>query len=132
MYAVRACVLGSELVNVSVYAYACVCVCVCVRVCACMVSCTRQLRPEKDMVEDVYLAAMSVEFLSRPQVDACVLAFLRNHTQVESLWITRRIRRISAFPSNSERLDASVFTSTLPATKRNSRTISTRATDVIF
>ena len=72
--------------------------------------------------------------LSRPQVDACVLAFLRNrkHTQVESLWITRRIRRISAFPSNSERLDASVFTSTLPATKRNSRTISTRATDVIF
>ena len=52
--------------------------------------------------------------------------------QLESLWITRRIRRISAFPSNSERLDASVFTSTLPATKRNSRTISTRATDVIF
>ena len=30
------------------------------------------------------------------------------------------------------RLDASVFTSTLPATKRNGRTISTRATDVIF
>ena len=64
----------------------------------------------------------------------CVIAAtgIRKHTQVESLWITRRIRRISAFPSNSERLDASVFTSTLPATKRNSRTISTRATDVIF
>ena len=73
------------------------------------------------------------------QVDACVLAFLRNnatgirnHTQVELLWITRRIRRISAFPINSERLDASVFTSTLPEIGRNSRTISTRATDVIF
>ena len=64
----------------------------------------------------------------------CVIAAtgIRKHTQVETLWITRRIRRISAFPSNSERLDASVFTSTLPATKRNSRTISTRATDVIF
>ena len=64
----------------------------------------------------------------------CVIAAtgIRKHTQVELLWITRRIRRISAFPSNSERLDASVFTSTLPATKRNSRTISTRATDVIF
>ena len=57
---------------------------------------------------------------------------IRKHKQVELLWITQRIRRISAFPSNSERLDASVFTSTLPATKRNSRTISTRATDVIF
>ena len=57
---------------------------------------------------------------------------IRKHTQVELLWIARRIRRISAFPINSERLDASVFTSTLPATKRNSRTISTRATDVIF
>ena len=64
----------------------------------------------------------------------CVIAAtgIRKHTQVELLWITRRIRRISAFPINSERLDASVFTSTLPATKRNSRTISTRATDVIF
>ena len=64
----------------------------------------------------------------------CVIAAtgIRKHTQVELLWITRRIRRISAFPSNSERLDASVFTSTLPATKRNSRTIPTRATDVIF
>ena len=64
----------------------------------------------------------------------CVIAAtgIRNHTQVELLWITRRIRRISAFPINSERLDASVFTSTLPATKRNSRAISTRATDVIF
>ena len=64
----------------------------------------------------------------------CVIAAtgIRKHTQVELLWITRRIRRISAFPSNSERLDAIVFTSTLPATKRNSRTISTRATDVIF
>ena len=57
---------------------------------------------------------------------------IRKHTQVELLWITRRIRRISAFPSNSERLDAIVFTPTLPATGRNSRTISTRATDVIF
>ena len=64
----------------------------------------------------------------------CVIAAtgIRKHTQVEVLCITRRIRRISAFPSNSERLDATVFTSTLPATKRNSRTISTRATDVIF
>ena len=64
----------------------------------------------------------------------CVIAAtgIRKHTQVESLWITRRIRRISTFPSNSERLDASIFTSKLPATKRNSRTISTRATDVIF
>ena len=64
----------------------------------------------------------------------CVIAAtgIRKHTQVELLCITRRIRRISAFPSNSQRLDASVFTSTLPATKRNSRTISTRATDVIF
>ena len=64
----------------------------------------------------------------------CVIAAtgIRKHTQVELLWITRRIRRISAFPSNSERLDASVFTSTLPATKRQSRTISTQATDVIF
>ena len=54
----------------------------------------------------------------------CVIAAtgIRKHTQVELLWITRRIRRISAFPINSERLDASVFTSTLPATKRNSRT----------
>ena len=64
----------------------------------------------------------------------CVIAAtgIRKHTQVELLWITRRIRRISAFPSNSECLDPSVFTSRLPATKRNSRTISTRATDVIF
>ena len=64
----------------------------------------------------------------------CVIAAtgIRKHTQVELLWITRRIRRISVFPINSERLDAIVFTSTLPATKRNSRTISTRATDVIF
>ena len=56
----------------------------------------------------------------------------RKHTQVELLWITWRIRRISAFPSNSERLDATVFTSTLPAIGRNSRTCATRATDVIF
>ena len=64
----------------------------------------------------------------------CVIAAtgIRKHKQVEVLWVTRRIRRISVFPSNSERLDATVFTSTLPATKRNSRTISTRATDVIF
>ena len=64
----------------------------------------------------------------------CVIAAtgIRKHTQVELFWSTRRIRRISAFPSNSERLDAIVFTPTLPATGRNSRTISTRATDVIF
>ena len=63
--------------------------------------------------------------LSRPQVEACVPAFLfiaatgrRKHTQVDLLWITRRFRTIAAFPVNSERLNASVFTSTLPATKR--------------
>ena len=35
----------------------------------------------------------------------CVIAAtgIRKHTQVDVLWITRRIRRISAFPSNSER-----------------------------
>ena len=35
------------------------------------------------------------------------------------------------FPINWERLDASVFTSMLPATKRKSRTCATRETDVI-
>ena len=35
------------------------------------------------------------------------------------------------FPINWERLDASVFMPTLPATKRKSRTFATRATDVI-
>ena len=35
----------------------------------------------------------------------------RNNTQVDLLWITRLFRRISAVPTNSERLDASVFTS---------------------
>ena len=35
------------------------------------------------------------------------------------------------FPINPERLDASVFTSMLPATKRRSRTCATRATDII-
>ena len=64
----------------------------------------------------------------------CVIAATRRlkHTQVELLWITRRIRRISAFPINSERLDASVFTSMLPEIGRKSRTVSTRATYVIF
>ena len=63
----------------------------------------------------------------------CVIAATgrRRHTQVDLLWITWRIQRISAFPINSERLDASVFTSMLPATKRKSRTCATRATDVI-
>ena len=64
----------------------------------------------------------------------CVIAATgrRKHTQFELLWITRRIRRISAFPINSERLDASVFTSMLPEIGRKSRTCATRATDVIF
>ena len=35
------------------------------------------------------------------------------------------------FPINWERLDASVFTSMLPATRRKSRTFATRETDVI-
>ena len=63
----------------------------------------------------------------------CVIAATgrRKHTQVELLWITRRIRTISAFPINSERLDASVFTSMLPEIGRKCRTCATRATDVI-
>ena len=49
------------------------------------------------------------------------------------LWITRRIRTIAVFPINWERLDARVFTPTLPATKRKSRTCAaTRETHVIF
>ena len=55
----------------------------------------------------------------------------RKHTQVELLWITWRIRIIFAFPINSERLDASVFTSMLPEIGRKIRTCATRATDVI-
>ena len=55
----------------------------------------------------------------------------RQHTQVEFVWITQRFRTIAAFQINWERLDASVFTSMLPATKRNSRTFATRETDVI-
>ena len=55
----------------------------------------------------------------------------RKHTQVDFLWITQRFRTIAVFPINWERLDASVFTPTLPATKRKSRTCATRATDVI-
>ena len=76
--------------------------------------------------------------LSRPQVEACVPAFQRKratkrrkHTQVDFLWITRRFRKIAVFPINWERLDAGVFTSTLTATKRKSRTFATRETDVI-
>ena len=55
----------------------------------------------------------------------------RQHTQVDFLWITRRFRTIAVFPINWERLDACVFTSMLPATKRKSRTFATRSTDVI-
>ena len=64
----------------------------------------------------------------------CVIAATgrRKHTQVELLWITRRIRRISAFPINSECSDASVCTSMLPGIGRKSRTCATRATNVIF
>ena len=50
--------------------------------------------------------------------------------QVDLLWITQRFRTIAVFPINWERLDAGVFTPTLPATKRRSRTCATRATDV--
>ena len=50
----------------------------------------------------------------------------RKHTQVDLLWITRRFRTIAVFPIS---LDAGIFTSTLPATKRKSRTCATRATD---
>ena len=55
----------------------------------------------------------------------------RQHTQVEFVWITQRFRTIAVFPINWERLDAGVFTSMLPATKRKSRTSATRETDVI-
>ena len=55
----------------------------------------------------------------------------RKHTQVDFLWITQRFRTIAVFPINWERLDAGVFTSMLPATKRKSRTFATRETDVI-
>ena len=55
----------------------------------------------------------------------------RKHTQVDFLWITRRFRTIAVFPINWERLDAGVFTPTLPATNRKSRTFATRETDVI-
>ena len=47
------------------------------------------------------------------------------------MWITQRFRTIAVFPINWERLDAGVFTSMLPATKRKSRTFATRKTDVI-
>ena len=50
----------------------------------------------------------------------------RKHTQVDFLWITQRFRTIAVFPINWERLDASVFTSMLPATKGRSRTFATR------
>ena len=55
----------------------------------------------------------------------------RQHTQVEFVWITQRFRTIAVFPINWERLNAGVFTSILPATKRKSRTCATRETDVI-
>ena len=55
----------------------------------------------------------------------------RKHTQVDFLWITHRFRTIAVFPINWERLNAGVFTPTLPATKRKSRTFATRSTDVI-
>ena len=54
----------------------------------------------------------------------------RKHTQVDFLWIAQRFRTIAVFPINWERLDASVFTSMLSATRRKSRTCATRATDV--
>ena len=56
----------------------------------------------------------------------------RKHTQVDFVWITQRFRTIAMFPINWERLDAGVFTSMLPATRRKSRTCATRETDVIF
>ena len=52
----------------------------------------------------------------------------RYHTQVDFLWITQLFRTIAVFPINWERLDAGVFTSMLPATKRKSRTFATRET----
>ena len=55
----------------------------------------------------------------------------RQHTQVEFVWITQRFRKIAVFPINWERLDAGVFTSMLPATKRKSKICATRETDVI-
>ena len=64
----------------------------------------------------------------------CVIAATgrRKHTQVDLSWITRHIRRISAFPINLERLDASVYTSMLPEIGCKGRTCATRATDVIY
>ena len=55
--------------------------------------------------------------------------FKRDSSLSDFLWITRRG---AAFPINSDRLDASVFTSMLPATERRSRTCATRATEVFF
>ena len=55
----------------------------------------------------------------------------RKHTQVDFLWITQRFRTIAVFPINWERLDAGVFTSMLPATRRKSRTFAIREIDVI-
>ena len=81
----------------------------------------------------VFLNQWSDSLLSRPQVDLAFLAATgrRRHTHVDFLWITRRFQTIAAFPINSERLDAGVFTVMLPATKRRSRTCATRATNVV-
>ena len=73
--------------------------------------------------------------LSRPQVEPCVPAFPRQlkdaSTHRSTFCGLRSAFQQSLFPINWERLDASVFTSMLPATKRRSRTCATRATDVI-
>ena len=69
----------------------------------------------------------------------CVSAFFaaterRKHTQVDflSIYLRGAFEQSLRILINSERLDAIVFTSMLPATKRKSRTCATRATDVIF
>ena len=63
----------------------------------------------------------------------CVPAFPSNSRQLEDV-STHRSTFVDyvAFPINSVLLDVSVFTSTLPATKRRSRTCATRATDGFF
>ena len=75
----------------------------------------------------------------KPTTDRpCVRAFLpRKSPQLEdagthrSTFSARRFRTIAAFPINSERLDACVFTSKLPEIGHRSRTCATRATEVI-
>ena len=55
----------------------------------------------------------------------------RKHTQVDFCGLRGAFKQSLRFLINSECLDAGVFTSMLPATKRKSRTCATRATDVI-